>query len=125
MAFATAPPAVIIAGSPPPCGEEARDLVSFYSPGVTEKVQQQIEAYKRMPDSVLFRVQKVQTSLTEFDLPGPTRKKVFCTKCGQVIRDNREVMVNGLSLCRPCAHGAYFKNAQDINWQDMNWSPLQ
>ncbi len=104
--------------------EEARDLVPLYAPEVEGKSRQQLEAYKRMPDSVLFQVQKVQVDLSEYDLPGPTRRKVSCARCGQVIRDNREVVMDDLPLCRPCAHGAYFKDAREITWQDMNWSPV-
>ena len=54
--------------------EEARDLACQYAPEVSEKYKQQLEAYKRMPDSVLFRVQQVEVPLSEFDLPGPTRR---------------------------------------------------
>ena len=103
--------------------EEARDLAAQYAPEVAGKYQQQLEAYKRMPDSVLFRVQEVEITLSEFDLPGPTRRKVTCSRCGQVVRDHREVAVNGSYLCRPCAHGAYYNNAQEVTWPDMNWTP--
>ena len=103
--------------------EEARDLAAQYAPEVAGKYQQQLEAYKRMPDSVLFRVQEVEVTLSEFDLPGPTRRKVSCSRCGQVVRDHREVAVNGSNLCRPCAPGAYFKNAQEVTWPGMNWTP--
>ena len=103
--------------------EEARSLAPFYAPEVVGKSLQQLEAYERMPDSVLFRVQKVQVALSEFDLPGPTRRRVSCSRCGQVVRDHREVVVDELALCRPCAHGAYFKDAQEITWPDMNWRP--
>jgi len=103
--------------------EDARDLAAVYAPEIPEKYPQQIEAYKRMPDSVLFRVQKVQVDLSEYDLPGPTRKKCSCSRCGQIIRDNREVIRNGLMLCKPCAHGAYFSEAAEITWQDMSWIP--
>jgi formylmethanofuran dehydrogenase subunit E len=103
--------------------EEARDLAPHYAPEVLGKYQQQLEAYKRMPDSVLFRVQQVEVSLSEFDLPGPTKRKVSCSRCGQVVRDHREVAVNGSNLCRPCAHGAYFKNAQEVTWPGMDWTP--
>ncbi|MBW1827696.1 MAG: formylmethanofuran dehydrogenase subunit E family protein, partial [Deltaproteobacteria bacterium] len=75
--------------------EEARDLAPVYAPEIPEKYPQQLEAYKRMPDSVLFRVQKVRVDMSEYDLPGPTRKKVSCSRCGQVVRDNREVVQNG------------------------------
>lgn len=103
--------------------EEARDLITAYAPDVGGKSQQQIEAYKRMPDSVLFRVQQVTVDINDFDLPGPTRYKAICSQCGQVVRDHREIMVEGESFCRPCANGAYFQNAREITWPDMNWSP--
>jgi formylmethanofuran dehydrogenase subunit E len=103
--------------------EEARDLVSVYAPEINEKSTQQLEAYLRMPDSVLFRVQKVQVPISEFDLPGPTRSKLSCSQCGQVVRDHREVQVEGMTLCKPCACGAYFENAQEVTWPDMNWRP--
>ena len=78
-----------------------------------------------MPDSVLFRDQRVRVTVSEFDLPGPTRRKVLCSRCGQVVRDCREVVSDGLNLCKPCANGPYFKDAREITWPDMNWSPKQ
>ena len=105
--------------------EEARDLAAVYAPEIPEKYPQQLEAYTRMPDSVLFRVQKVRVDMSEYDLPGPTRKKVSCNRCGQSIRDNREVIQNSHILCKPCAHGAYFSEAEEIIWPEMNWTPNQ
>jgi formylmethanofuran dehydrogenase subunit E len=105
--------------------EEARDLAPAYAPEIPEKYPRQLEAYKRMPDSVLFRVQKVRVDMSEYDLPGPTRKKVSCSQCGQVVRDNREVVQNGCIFCKPCAQEAYFSEAKEITWPDMNWTPAQ
>jgi formylmethanofuran dehydrogenase subunit E len=105
--------------------EEARDLVAHYAPGVRGKAGQQLEAYQRMPDSVLFRVQRVRVPVKDWDLPGPTRYKSTCSRCGQVVRDRREVLVNGEVLCKPCAHGAYFQDAQEITWENMNWTADQ
>jgi formylmethanofuran dehydrogenase subunit E len=105
--------------------EEARDLACIYAPEVTGKTLQQLEAYKRMPDSVLFRVQKVRVNLSEFDMPGPTRSKVICSRCGQMIRDRREVIRHGQVLCKPCTDDSYFIDAQEITWPDMNWTPTQ
>ena len=104
--------------------EESRDLAQRYAPHETNKVRAQLQAYQVMPDRVLFRVQEVQVDLTPFDLPGPTRRKVTCVRCGQVVRDHREVKIDGQPCCRPCAGGAYFKSAQEITWEDMNWSPI-
>ena len=103
--------------------EEARDLAPLYARPGLDKRGQQLEAYRVMPDSVLFRVQEVEVDLTPYDLPGPTRSKVACARCGQVVRDHREVMQNGMALCRPCAGEVYFKAAKEIAWNDMNWSP--
>jgi hypothetical protein len=33
------------------------------------------------------------------------------------------VIQNGFVYCRPCASGAYFSEAQEIAWPEMNWSP--
>lgn len=103
--------------------EESRDLAPTYAPDMLAKAEQQLMAYCRMPDSVLFRVQEVVVPLSDADLPGPTRHKEECRRCGQVIRDRREVVVDGLPLCRPCAQGAYFKEAKGVTWKDMNWAP--
>ena len=103
--------------------EDARILAPLYAPEINPTHPQQLEAYKRMPDSVLFRVQQVDVTIGEFDTPGPTRRKVACSRCGQVVRDGREVINENRALCRPCAEGAYFANAVEITWPDMNWTP--
>jgi len=105
--------------------EETRDLAPLYAPGVIDKTRQQLEAYMKMPDSVLFRVQQVRVPIDQFDLPGPTRRKVACSRCGQVVRDSREVILDGITLCKPCAHGAYFKDVRESTWPEMNWAPAQ
>ena len=103
--------------------EEARDLAHQYAPREADKDRAQLEAYQRMPDRVLFRVQEVRVDLTPFDLPGPTRRKATCARCGQVVRDHREVIKDGLPYCRPCAGGAYFTGAREIAWPEMDWTP--
>ena len=103
--------------------EEARSLASAYAPEIADKYPQQLEAYKRMPDSVLFRVQQVRVKINECDLPGPTRYRAPCSRCGQVVRDQREVIKNGAVLCKPCAQDSYFSDAREVTWPDMNWKP--
>ena len=105
--------------------EEARDLARFFAPEISEKHAQQLEAYKRMPDNVLFRVQQVKVAINEFDMPGPTQRKATCVKCGQVVRDHREVLKDGRRYCKPCTEKAYFSDAREIIRPDMNWAPEQ
>jgi formylmethanofuran dehydrogenase subunit E len=103
--------------------EEARSLSGAYAPEIAEKYPRQLEAYKRMPDSVLFRVQEVRVKIDECDLPGPTRYKTACSRCGQVVRDQREVIKDEQILCRPCTKETYFSDAKEVTWSDMNWKP--
>lgn len=105
--------------------EEARDLAQVYAPEFENKSERQLAAYRRMPDNVLFRVQKVHVKLSEFDLPGPTRRKVACSRCGQIIRDAKEGVIEGKPVCKPCTDDAYFTHARDIVWPDMGWSPAE
>jgi len=103
--------------------EEARELASVYAPEIEGKSKQQLEAYIRMPDSVLFRVQKVRVNIREYDLPGPTRRKSVCYRCGQMIRDHREVAQGDQLLCKPCTDDCYFSDCVEVCWSDMDWSP--
>jgi len=103
--------------------EEARSLALSYAPEIDQKYPQQLEAYKRMPDSVLFRVQQVRIAVPDEDLPGPTRYKATCSRCGQVVRDRREVIKDGHTFCKPCTDDAYFNDAREITWPEMNWKP--
>jgi formylmethanofuran dehydrogenase subunit E len=103
--------------------EEARDLCQLYAPGLATKAEGQIAAYKRMPDSVLFQVQQVRVPLSEMELPGPTRSKVACVRCGQMVRDGKQVNAAEGPMCKPCGQGAYFHDPRPVTWEDMNWRP--
>ena len=103
--------------------EESRNLAEAYAPEIADKHARQLEAYKRMPDSVLFRVQRVKVAVPDEDYPGPTRFKATCSHCGQVVRDHREVNRDGRVFCKPCAGNVYFKEAREITWPGMNWVP--
>jgi formylmethanofuran dehydrogenase subunit E len=89
--------------------EESRDLATQYAPDIPDKRQQQLEAYKRMPDDVLFQVQAVKVDVPIHDMPGPSRFKTRCERCGQVVRDKKEVSQGGKVLCKPCAYGTYYR----------------
>ncbi|MDJ0783459.1 MAG: FmdE family protein [Desulfosarcinaceae bacterium] len=89
--------------------ESSRQRVVDYAPEIADPQHQQLEAYIRMPDDLLFDVQAVQVDVPYHDMPGPSRFKAACDLCGQVVRDKREVLKGGQVLCRPCAHGAYFR----------------
>jgi formylmethanofuran dehydrogenase subunit E len=55
--------------------EESRNLTSEYAPEIDKKVPQQIAAYKRMPDKVLFRVQKVRIPCMDNEMPDRQKRR--------------------------------------------------
>ena len=89
--------------------EKSRDLSNNYAPFIKDKVQRQLEAYKIMPLEELFEVEEVVVDVPESEMPGPSRFKVACDRCGMVIRDNKHVERDGETLCKPCANGAYYR----------------
>ena len=88
--------------------EKSRALAREYAPEKTPCKAQQLEGYKRMPDDLLFEVQRVRVNLADWDLPGPPRHHAVCANCGQVVRDGKEIRGQNRILCRPCAGENYF-----------------
>lgn len=93
--------------------ETARDLVETYAPGIIDKYQQQIAAYKIMPTEVLFNIAEVAVTVPASEMPGPSRFKIVCDGCGVVIRDKKEVLIKDRVLCRYCAGRAYYRSMDD------------
>jgi formylmethanofuran dehydrogenase subunit E len=94
--------------------ESARYLAQTYAPNVAKKREQQLQAYKKMPLYELFRVSEVKVNISQNDMPGPTKFKVLCEECGIMIRDKKEVLQDGLTLCRECAGIAYYYARRDL-----------
>lgn len=88
--------------------EEARELAPRYAPEVSGKYEQQRQAYRVMPDEKLLSFQEVKVAIPPEDMPGSPVSRVVCSRCGDTVVDMREVIVDGETLCRPCARGAYF-----------------
>jgi formylmethanofuran dehydrogenase subunit E len=63
-----------------------------------------------LPDEALFTIQEVEVMLRPEDLPGLPLRACACAQCGGNVMDGRDVMVDGRTLCKPCAAGEdYFK----------------
>lgn len=88
--------------------ENSRRLAADYAPDETTVQQQQLEGYKKMPDELLFDIQRVRVDLPEWEMPGPPRRHAECDICGQVVRDGKEIHQNNQVLCRPCGRAGYF-----------------
>ena len=93
--------------------EKSRTLAADFAPDEESEKRQQVEGYKRMPDDLLFDVQKIRLNLPETEMPGPPRRHAVCESCGQVVRDGKEVCQNGAVLCRHCGGESYFCRMED------------
>ncbi len=89
--------------------EEAKELAKNYFPNIDEKHERQLEAYRIMPLSELFKMENVRVELPPEDMPGRPMRRVRCEKCGDWIQDCREVKTQTGILCRGCSSGKYYK----------------
>jgi len=92
--------------------EEARELADRYCPDITDKYARQLSAYQQMRDEELFKVEEVILVVPASDLPGRPIRRVKCSLCKDYVQDCREKEVEGKTLCRACAHGAYYKRKE-------------
>jgi formylmethanofuran dehydrogenase subunit E len=103
--------------------EKSRQLAADFAPDESTASRQQIEGYKRMPDDLLFDVQRARVDLPEWEMPGPPRRHAVCDICGQVVRDGKEIRKNGQVLCCPCSGNSYFYPIEHTDLQGHQ-SPL-
>lgn len=89
--------------------ESSREHAHKYTPAETSLKQQQLIGYQTMPDHLLFDVQQVEVSLPDGDMPGPPRHHAICDRCGQMVRDGKEIHLGHEVVCRPCSDKSYFK----------------
>lgn len=85
--------------------QKAREMY----PDVADKNQQQMKAYRELPEGDLFDYQWVKVNVEPHDLPGFKGPRVTCAQCGEGINFQREVLRDGKTLCRACAGEGYYQ----------------
>ncbi len=83
--------------------EGSRDLARQLYPQIENKSQQQMQAYRELPDAQLFRVERVQVAVDAAELPGYKAERVVCARCGEGVNFGRFEEVDGERLCLSCA----------------------
>lgn len=89
--------------------ESSKERARALYPGIANKEQQQMLAYREMPDEELFDCRWVRVTVPPEDLPGFKAPRVECAECGEGISFRREVVRNGRALCRACAGERYYE----------------
>ena len=80
--------------------QRARELY----PEIADKNQQQMRAYREMPDEDLFSIQWVRVALGPEEFPGYKGDRLACPNCGEGINYDRFVERDGQHLCHACAN---------------------
>jgi formylmethanofuran dehydrogenase subunit E len=79
--------------------QRARDLY----PHIENKNQQQMLAYRELPNEDLFSEELVSVSIHPREMPGYKSARITCEACGEGINYDREVRNNEKILCKGCA----------------------
>ena len=83
--------------------ESSRDAARQLHPEIENKNQQQMLAYRELPDEILFAEQWVQVPLDAREFPGYKSERIVCAVCGEGINYDRTVLREGQKLCHGCA----------------------
>lgn len=68
----------------------------------------QLQAYQQLSRPELFSAQWVSLTLDMHALISRPDVRVTCARCGEEILNEREVLLNGETLCRACAGDHYY-----------------
>ena len=92
--------------------DSSKVLARQMHPEIESKNQQQMLAYREMPNDELFDVQWVKVSVAPEELPGYKGERITCAECGEGINFRREVHKDGQILCKACAGERYYEPLQ-------------
>ncbi len=88
----------------------AREKERTENPGPPEAAT----ALRDAPEEDLFKVQRVGgVVIPEGDLPGFPKHRTRCSRCGETILDNKEIVAEETILCGNCARGGSYYTEAD------------
>ncbi len=88
---------------------DARRQAARYAPEATNRWQAMLLGYQRMPSAELLVAQRVQLITPVGEIISRAGQRARCERCGEEILNAREVLVAGVTLCRVCAVGGYYR----------------
>jgi formylmethanofuran dehydrogenase subunit E len=83
--------------------ETSREKAKALHPKIENKNQQQMLAYRELPDDDLFTTEWVRVPIHLRELPGYKSARIVCDLCGEGINHDREIVRDSETLCQACA----------------------
>lgn len=87
---------------------DIRELVWEYAPSARNKWQAQLLGYQHIPDELLLVWRTVELTTPIKQIVGQAGQRAVCEICGEEIINQREVVREGMIICRSCAGDSYF-----------------
>lgn len=89
--------------------ESSKDRAREMFPHFEKKNEQQMAAYREMPDDELFASEWVRVEIGPKEMPGYKSRRTVCEECGEGINFGREVVSGTRTLCKSCAGERYYR----------------
>lgn len=86
----------------------SRDLAHTYAPEAPSRWHAYLAAYQVIPDEALLNVAEVALTQTIEEIISRPGARAICIICGEEVINEREIIVNGHTLCRTCAGDTYY-----------------
>lgn len=93
----------------------ARVTAQAYAPEAQNKWEAQLLGYQRMPADELLCAQTVHLNLSIEAIISRAGAKAICALCGEEILNEREIILDGKTLCRSCAGSSYYSFVAESN----------
>ncbi len=88
---------------------DVRNRAREYAPDEKRRYFAQLQGYQVMPDEELFSFQPVELLILPGVLLSHPNARVRCSKCGEEIINERDVLVDEKVLCQTCAYGGHYR----------------
>lgn len=86
-----------------------RSQAALYAEGAANRWQAMLIGYQQMPRDELLVAQRVELTMPVREIVSRAGVRARCERCGEEIINAREVVLDGVTLCRSCAVGGYYQ----------------
>lgn len=87
---------------------DVRERAWDYAPEQKRRYFAMLHGYQRMPDEELLSFEWVVLATPVAAIVSRAGARAICEKCSEEIINEREVVRDGVTLCRSCAGGGYY-----------------
>ncbi len=85
-----------------------RNAAMCYTSQANDRWHAYLIAYQQMSSDELFLIDHVTLTISLEKMVSKESARARCTHCGEEIFNEREVQMNGITLCKACAGEAYY-----------------